>query len=107
MNSRSNILFDDNSYLTDHKDTVNDNDASMSTYTEDEYEVDISTFSFKSYSNPKYYFEKGKLCCKIVCDYHSKIKQDKESSDNMYMDLISFEQEKEDRAMKQLTGRYF
>ena len=40
MNSRIN-MFDDNSYLTDHKDTVNDNDASMSTYTEDEYEVDI------------------------------------------------------------------
>ena len=40
-----------------------------------------------------------------MLDYHAKVKSDKESEDNTFPDLISFEDNKENDAMQALTSR--
>lgn len=59
--------------------------------------------TFRAYSDPRYYYEKGKLCVKIVLDYHTKV--DSEREEQKFPDLISFEDNRENTAMQVLASR--
>lgn len=78
----------------------------MLTFT-NSYFVEDKKVSFKSFSDPRYYFEKGKLCCKIVLDYHAKVENDKPEEESKFQDLISFDNSKDDEAIQALSGRDF
>lgn len=61
--------------------------------------------TFRSYSDPRYYYEKGKLCIRIVLDYHSKINDETTEEDSKFPDLISFADTKDNLAIQQLASR--
>ena len=76
-----------------------------STESEEDYNIEENSITFMSFSDPKYYFEKGKLCWRIVLDYHAKINSLQEEEDQNFPDLITFEDTRDDRAMQSLTSR--
>ena len=61
--------------------------------------------SFRSFSDPRYHYEKGKLWCRIVLDYHANLKANKSWDD--LPDLISFEDSQNDKAMQSLACRSY
>ena len=68
--------------------------------------IETRKANFRTFSDSKYYFEKGKLCWKIILDYDAKKKND--LNEDEFEDLIKFEKpEKDDEVIKVLTGREY
>lgn len=69
--------------------------------------ISQENITFRSFSDPKYYLEKGRLIARIVLDYHTKMNSLAEYEEDKFPDLISFEDSRDDEAMKSLTSRYY